>query len=67
MFEYLSEIKPVFSGYRKKGNTEGWYKDKTDVTLDGKKFTESIETYYIGKKDINHKFSLNDLDKGWKR
>ncbi len=67
IFEYLSEIKPVFAGYRKKSNNKGWYIDKTDVTLDGKEFTESIETYYIGQKDANYTFDLSNFDKGWRR
>ena len=67
LFEYLSQIKHVFSGYKKEQPNSGWYVDKTDVTLNGNNFTECIETYYIGQKDINHIFNTSDYDKGWKR
>ena len=67
LFEHLSEIKHIFTGYKKMSPNKGWYADKTDQTLDGKLFTESIETYYIAKKDINYKFNMSDFSKGWKR
>lgn len=67
LMEHKSEIKHLFSGYKKMPNTNGWYKDKTDVTIDGKPFTQSIETYYIGMKDKDYKFSIDEFDKGYDR
>ena len=67
LFEYQSHIKPILSAYKKCKKNKGWYADKTDLTMDGNEFKECIETYYIGKKDENYKFSLSNFDKGWKR
>lgn len=67
LFEHLSQIKHIGGGYRKLAHSKGWYADKTDVTLDGKPYTENIETYYIGQKDETHIFDISDYDKGWKR
>jgi uncharacterized UPF0146 family protein len=62
LFERLNNIEHIFSGYKKYGNTKGWYNDNTDKTLNNKPFTESIETFYLAKKNINYKFDINNLD-----
>ncbi len=67
LFERLGNLEHLHSGYSKYGNTNGWYKDKTDKTLNGKPYSECIETIYISRKKENYKFDLNKLDKGFNR
>lgn len=62
LFERLDHIEHIFSGYKRFSSSGGWYKSKTDVTLDGKLFKENIETMYVGKKNSEHIFDINQLD-----
>jgi hypothetical protein len=62
IFERLNSIEHIFSGYIKLRPNRGWYKSKTDVTLDGSDFTENIETIYVGKKNNSHIFNIKSLD-----
>ena len=63
LFERYGKIEHVFSGYKKHGSTNGWYKGGCDKTLDGNPFTESIMTIYVAKKNSSHVFDINDIDK----
>jgi uncharacterized UPF0146 family protein len=67
LFERLNKIKHIFSGYKKYSNTNGWYSDSTDKTLDNKPFSECIETYYLAIKDENYIFNKEVLDISTKR
>lgn len=62
LFERLDNIEPIFAGYKSFGPTNGWYKSKTDMTLNGQPFKESIEVIYIGKKNSSYIFDSKTLD-----
>lgn len=63
IFERLNDIECICTGYIKhKAPNGGWYKSKTDVTLDGLPFQESISTVYISKKNTGFKFTKDLLD-----
>jgi len=62
LFERLGGMKKITSGYIYFGDINGLWKNKKDMTLDGKAFPKCIEVFYIGQRNKNHKFDLNDLD-----
>jgi len=64
ILEYLSEIEHIFSGYKDCGPTNGFWKDTTDFTLDGNPFSVSQEAYYIGVKNKDYKFTIENFDRG---
>ena len=59
--EYNSYIITTMNENRKARVLDFW-KNKKDRTLDSKPFMEPIETLYIGKRDILHKYKASDLD-----
>jgi len=63
IFEHLSEIEHVFSGYYCYEPTNGFWTDNTDATLNGQPFTVSQEVYYIGVKNKDYKFTKENLDR----
>ena len=62
LFERLNHIEPIFSGYKKFGPANSWYKSKTDVTLNARPFQENVETVYVAKKNSSYIFDLKTLD-----
>jgi len=64
LFERNNGMKKIQSGYMRFRNIQGFWKNKKDFTMNHPKpFTECIEAVYIGKRDVTHKFDINDLDK----
>lgn len=62
LFERLGGMKYVISGYKYFPDNKGWYKSKTDITLDNDLFKKPIETFYISKRVNDFIFNLKDLD-----
>mgnify|MGYP000887200974 CR=1 FL=1 len=63
LFERNNKMKKIFSGYQKRKNRNGFWKNKKDFCFDNNKiFTECIETFYIGQKNNDYIFNNNILD-----
>ena len=62
LIERLGRIKKINAGYIKFGNINGFWENCKDNTIDRKPHNDCLESFYIGIKDDNHNFDINNLD-----
>ena len=63
LFKRYGQLKKIDSGYYYSNYIcAGKFKNNKDKTLNGEPFPKCIECIYIGEKDKDHKFKIEDLD-----
>lgn len=62
LFERYGGLYHIKSGYIKFAPKTGFWKNRKDITMDGKPFTSCLETIYIAVRKKGHEFNIEDLD-----
>lgn len=62
LFERLGGMQCIETAYVPCGNTNGIWKNKKDATMNGKPFPNSLEVFYVARRDSSKVFDLAELD-----